>query len=227
VSAAEWSRSPRRWLAFPAIVALVVVGVWVTGGLLADSFKVSMALVTVWFLVTATAVFLLARSRRGLAVPLVAGYLIAAAGVGGFLFWSTVHTKTVNERVVVGRPASTMSDATATAAAVPVQEQTGRFVSGEHETKGVASVVRLSDGSRMVTLTGFSTAAGPDVRVRVVPGHTDDGGAKGNVDLGGLKGNKGNQQYELPEGLDAKGYSVVIWCRAFSAVFGSAFLQPA
>ena len=224
MSTAAWSESPRRWLAFPAVVALVVVGVWVTGGLIADSFRVSMALVTVWFIVLAVAVFLLARSRRGLAVPLVAGYLVAAVAVGGFLL-ASMRSKTVHERVVVGKPASS-APAGGAAAATPVQEQTGRFTSGEHETTGVANVVKLPSGKRMLTLTSFSTSPGPDVRVRIVPGHTDNGGAKGNVDLGGLKGDKGDQQYELPAGLDPKGYSVVIWCRAFSAVFGSAFLQP-
>ena len=222
MSTAAWSESPRRWLVFPAVVALVVVGVWVTGGLIADSFRVSMALVTAWFVLLAIGVFVLARSRRGLAVPLVAGYLIAAVGVGGFLLLS-MRSKTVHERVVVGRPASA---ATAAPAAVPIEEQTGRFTSGEHETNGVASVVRLPSGKRMLTLTRFSTSPGPDVRVRIVPGRTDNGGAKGNVDLGGLKGDKGDQQYELPDGLDPKGYSVVVWCRAFSAVFGSAFLRP-
>jgi hypothetical protein len=227
MSTAEWTQSPRRWIAFPATLALVVVGVWIAGGVLADSFKVSMALLTVWFLVTAAAVFLVARSRRGLAMPLVAGYLIAAGGVGGYLFLTTIRHKTVNERVVVGAPASVMkSSSSAAAAAGPIQEQMGRFVSGEHDTSGVASIVRLPGGKRMLTLTSFSTSPGPDVRVRIVPGRTDDGGAKGNVDLGGLKGDKGNQQYELPDGLDPKGYSVVIWCRAFSAVFGSAYLQP-
>jgi hypothetical protein len=135
-----------------------------------------------------------------------------------------MRSKTVHERVVVGKPAGS-APAGGAAAATPVQEQTGRFTSGEHETTGVANVVKLPSGKRMHTLTSFSTSPGPDVRVRIVPGHTDNGGAKGNVDLGGLKGDKGDQQYELPAGLDPKGYSVVIWCRAFSAVFGSAFLQ--
>src|SRR4051794_15159541 len=182
MSTAELSQSSRRWLAFPAMVAVVVVGVWITGGVIADSFRVSMALVTAWFIVLAVAVFLLARSRRGLAVPLVAGYLIAAGAVGGFLLLS-MRSTTVDERVVVGRPASASSDTgTSTAKAAQVEEQTGRFVSGEHDTSGVANVVRLPSGKRMLTLTRFTTSPGPDVRVRIVPGKTDNGGAKGNVD---------------------------------------------
>jgi hypothetical protein len=44
------------------------------------------------------------------------------------------------------------------------------------------------------------------------------------VDLGGLKGNRGDQQYEIPAGVRVSGRTLVIWCRAFSAAFGSARL---
>ena len=47
--------------------------------------------------------------------------------------------------------------------------------------------------------------------------------------FGVLKGNKGNQQYDIPRGLDPDRYStVVIWCRAFSSELrqGSASLMP-
>jgi electron transfer DM13 len=46
------------------------------------------------------------------------------------------------------------------------------------------------------------------------------------VDLGALKGNRGDQQYRLPRGTGLRGRAVVIWCRAFSARFGSAVLTP-
>jgi hypothetical protein len=92
----------------------------------------------------------------------------------------------------------------------------GRFVSGEHETRGVASVVRKRDGRRFLTLTGFDTSPGPDLRVRVGPA---------KVDLGALKGNRGDQQYSIPHGTRVT--SVVIWCRAFSASFGAAQLGAA
>lgn len=42
--------------------------------------------------------------------------------------------------------------------------------------------------------------------------------------LGALKGNRGAQQYEVPPGTARAGHTVVIWCRAFSATFGSARL---
>ena len=47
------------------------------------------------------------------------------------------------------------------------------------------------------------------------------------VDLGRLKGNKGNQQYGIPDDVDVRRYStVVIWCRAFTALFARAELRP-
>jgi hypothetical protein len=86
-------------------------------------------------------------------------------------------------------------------------------------------VIRDTDGRRYLTLTSFSTSPGPDLRVRLVPGDASDGGADGAVDLGALKGNRGDQQYVIPRGVDVSGRTVVIWCRAFSAPFGSAKLR--
>jgi len=85
--------------------------------------------------------------------------------------------------------------------------------------------VKLADGRRVLTLTSFETAAGPDLRVRIVPGASTDGGADEAIDLGALKGNRGDQQYALPDGLEARNHTVVIWCRAFSALFGSTLLE--
>jgi hypothetical protein len=44
-------------------------------------------------------------------------------------------------------------------------------------------------------------------------------------DLGRLKGNEGNQNYNVPSEADPEKYRVVvIWCRAFSVPFGYAEL---
>jgi Electron transfer DM13 len=45
------------------------------------------------------------------------------------------------------------------------------------------------------------------------------------VNLGRLKGNIGNQNYPIPTGTDISKYNtVLIWCHAYSVLFGSAFL---
>lgn len=50
--------------------------------------------------------------------------------------------------------------------------------------------------------------------------------APGYVDLGKLKGNKGNQNYTIPDDVDvaAQG-SIVIYCKPFHVIFSVASLQ--
>lgn len=195
-------------LAALATAAVVVLGVWVAGGVVTDRFRVAAALTAAWFAVAAGLAFVVGRRRPRLRWWIGAAYLLTAGAIGGYLAYTTNRTTTVHERLARGAAVAS-----------------GAFTSGEHPTRGTARIVALRDGRRVLTLSGFSTAAGPDVRVRLVPGRTRDGGAEGNVDLGGLKGNVGNQQYALPADAPARAVSVVIWCRAFSAEFGTAFLS--
>ncbi|WP_258804580.1 DM13 domain-containing protein [Pseudarthrobacter sp. NS4] len=47
-------------------------------------------------------------------------------------------------------------------------------------------------------------------------------GSAGHYDLGLLKGNQGNQVYEIPAGVDLSKYpSVDLWCVQFSVSFGA------
>jgi Electron transfer DM13 len=197
----------------------------VTGGGISNDFRTSMALTAVWFaLVGAVCMAIGLRSRR-FRLPVLGAYFATAAVVGGYLGLSTLRDRVVDERVVTGSAAPTSAPAQARPERRNVQLAAGRFRSHEHETKGTAKVVRLADGRRFLTLTSFATSAGPDLRVRLVPGDTSDGGASGSIDLGALKGNRGDQQYELPRRAALAGRTVVIWCRAFSAPFGSAPLR--
>jgi hypothetical protein len=71
----------------------------------------------------------------------------------------------------------------------------------------------------------FTTDNGPDLFVYLVPPDAADGTVDGFVDLGRLKGNQGDQQYDVPAGVDVgPGWRVVIWCRAFSVNFTEAAL---
>jgi hypothetical protein len=46
------------------------------------------------------------------------------------------------------------------------------------------------------------------------------------VNVGKLKANNGNQNYDITEGTDLSKYdTVLIWCRPFSVLFGSAELN--
>jgi hypothetical protein len=125
-----------------------------------------------------------------------------------------------------------MGNSEAASRSEPVKVVTGRFHSNAHETKGVATIYRLDDGRRALRLTEFSTSNGPDVRVYLVAASDvqkeDAAKRAGFVDLGPLKGNIGDQNYDVPAGLDLTKYRAVsIWCRRFSVNFGAAPLTEA
>jgi electron transfer DM13 len=108
----------------------------------------------------------------------------------------------------------------------------GRFHTNAHQTSGLATIYLLPDGRRVLRLTQFATSNGPDVRVYLVAARDvqAEAAAKqaGFVDLGALKGNIGDQNYNIPLDLDlAKYQAVSIWCRRFSVNFGAAPLVEA
>ena len=125
---------------------------------------------------------------------------------------------TVNEAVPVTAAASS-ADAVSLAK--------GTFHSNAHETIGTATILSLSDDRRILRLTNFSTSNGPDVRVYLVaaPDVNDEATveAAGYIELGVMKGNKGDQNYDVPTAVDLARYrTVTIWCKRFSVNFGSA-----
>ena len=217
------SRSPLALLAVPIVAITVLAGVWVAGGAISNDFRTSMALTAVWFAVCAVTCLLVARRWRSLRVPVLAAFVLTAGAVGAYLAATTLRDRVVHEQVIRVAPATTSSDGQTSRG--PVEVAHGRFRSHEHTTAGTARVIRTPDGRHLLTLTSFSTSPGPDLRVRLVPGVSFDGTADGAVDLGRLKGNRGDQQYVIPRGTAVTGRTVVIWCRAFSAPFGSALLN--
>ncbi|MGB3687342.1 MAG: DM13 domain-containing protein, partial [Ornithinimicrobium sp.] len=66
---------------------------------------------------------------------------------------------------------------------------------------------------------------GPDLFVYLVPDTAGPGSVDGFVDVGSLKGNVGDQQYDVPDDVAvADGWRVVVWCRAFAVTFTEATL---
>lgn len=136
--------------------------------------------------------------------------LVAAAAAGGYLLYASSVDRVVREQVAVAAPGS-------------VAVGRGAFTSAGHETTGTATLLQLAEGGTVLTLTELETDPGPDLRVYLVTGGADELGDV--VDLGALKGNKGDQQYDVPPSVDTGRHrTVVIWCRAFSVAFGSARL---
>jgi pentapeptide MXKDX repeat protein len=109
---------------------------------------------------------------------------------------------------------------------------TGKFHGKVHATSGRATVYQEADGKLVLRLTNFKTSNGPDVHVILVA--TKDAGDDANflknnterVELGKLKGNEGDQNYEIPDGTDlAKFRTVSVYCERFNANFGAAPLE--
>jgi hypothetical protein len=93
---------------------------------------------------------------------------------------------------------------------------------GIHDAEGIAKQISLEDGRQFVRFENFKVTNGPDLFVYLAT----DKSASDFVDLGKLKANNGNQNYQIPSGTDLSKYNtVVIWCKAFSVLFGSAELK--
>ena len=151
--------------------------------------------------------------------PLIYGFLILLAVIG----WAAFRPERlfINAKVneTLPTPQSTNTSETVLAS--------GKFHSVAHESSGNASIYQLADGKRILRLTKFATSNGPDVHVYLVAANdaTDSETVKkaGFVELGSLKGNIGDQNYELPADLDLSKYrAVTIWCQRFGVNFGTA-----
>jgi hypothetical protein len=108
----------------------------------------------------------------------------------------------------------------------------GTFHGAAHATSGKAEVYVGKNGKETLRLSDFKTSNGPDVHVVLIAA-TD---AQDNenfldkkvkrVELGKLKGNEGNQNYEIPRGTDLSKFKTVsIYCERFNANFGTAPLM--
>ena len=102
----------------------------------------------------------------------------------------------------------------------------GSFVSLDHATSGQAAVLELADGARYLRFEGFETDNGPDLFVYLSTSPPDGEEAAFDddvVNLGRLKGNIGDQNFEVPAGVELGRFaSVVIWCDRFDSAFGAA-----
>ena len=93
---------------------------------------------------------------------------------------------------------------------------------GIHDAQGIAKVIPIEGGSNVLRLEDLVVTNGRDLYVYL----STDNSASDFIDVGRLKANIGNQNYEVPEGTDLTKYdTVLIWCKAFSVLFGSADLR--
>jgi hypothetical protein len=191
--------------------------------------------------------------RRRIRTIVAAGIAVVGLVIGLVLFkpWllfvdvrvdeqlPTVATATAQAQPspVASSPASAVPSAavpSAPAPAGPVQLAAGSLISHEHTTSGTVRIIKQPDGVRVLTLEDLATSNGPDVHVWLSAAHVVEGtggwftaGSADHYDLGIIKGNQGNQVYEIPADVDLSKYtSVDLWCVQFSVSFGATELSP-
>ena len=113
---------------------------------------------------------------------------------------------------------------TAPNAATTTVLKSGSFASYAHETEGKAELL-MEGNRRILRLSGFKTSNGPDVHVLLVK-NNDPKMLENSVDLGSIKGNLGDQNYEIPASVSTDEIrAATIWCKRFNVSFGGAPLE--
>jgi len=114
----------------------------------------------------------------------------------------------------------------APATGAPTALSDGRFqgLTG-HRGAGTATAFALADGAQLVRLTEFDISNGPGLELYLVP-RADARDVRDGVKVADLKGNRGDQNYAVPKGLDLSSgtWTVLIWCAPFTVEVANATL---
>ncbi len=164
------------------------------------------------------------QTQNKILYAIIGTVLIAWLLFGFFGVQALFVNRTVNEQT----PVVKVIDAGVTTI-TPIKAE-GKFVKGD-STYTISGNVLVVDST--VSLTDFDVTNGPDLFVYLVSASSTDNqtvkdavASGAFVNLGELKGNRGNQNYVLPSGVEFNDQSVIsIWCRRFSRNFGSALLE--
>jgi hypothetical protein len=128
----------------------------------------------------------------------------------------------------------TLSSAVGQDVVAPLQlvQAAGEFVAVDHAATGRAYIEAVGTETYLVFDQGFSTNAGPDLKVILYNGEATTAGdipeqiAEGSyVELAPIQSFSGAQRYLIPAEIDINDYwAVSIWCRAFNVTFSYAAL---
>ena len=217
-----------RLLAALAVATALGVGLLVLQRWAADTKTGAIVLVSAWFAIVGIGVLVALRDRPQLRGPALGTYVVIALASAFVGYWTGFRDDRVDEDVVVATMAARGEDrASALAgevdregvadrrAAGPVELADGDFEGADgHAGSGVATVVRRTDGARTLTFTDFDVDPGVKVEVWLTRDASD---VDDRVELGGLKGNVGDQQYGIPADADLGAYdTVVLYCTPFT-----------
>jgi hypothetical protein len=155
--------------------------------------------------------------------------ILVTVGLAAFQPWKLWIDESADEAPPVEAAAAGPEGGSSPPAAARVGPKevfgTRTWNSVEHGTTGRVRIYQKADGSHVLRLEDLDTSNGPDLRLVLSKGayETQNDLSRGWLDLGRLKGNKGNSNYTIRAGTDLNQYrSVVIWCQRFDAVFAAA-----
>ena len=164
--------------------------------------------------------------RMAIIRPVRLGLMVVAAAVLAGMAWYLVSPLFVDHRVSEATPPDVE------AASVPTHRGSFGEVDAIHKGEGQATFYRPPDGKVVLRLENFRVTNGPDLYVYLsghpAPRSSAELHHAPDYEVAVLKGNIGDQNYELPPDLDLDGVkSVVIYCKRFTTVFSTAELRPA
>ncbi len=118
------------------------------------------------------------------------------------------------KKEVTNAPSTTITDGLTT-----IYQAT--FSSSAHTTTGTVKLSKDAAGKKYLVFDNFKTDSGPDLRVYL----SEDLGASNYTEITNKVIN-GTYQLTVDNGVDTdKKRKVLIWCKAFSVLFGSADLK--
>ena len=114
-----------------------------------------------------------------------------------------------------GEPKVMVEDAPEAPTAAKISEVMGTI---GHPASGTVQVIQTADGP-IARFEDFSTINGPRLHVYLAK----DLNADEYIDLGPIKGTRGNINYELPDDVDLSEYKYILhWCVPFGVLFNFA-----
>ena len=213
-------------LSLAAVGTLIGLPALILQRWVAETRFAAIVLVLAWFAVVAVALALFVRRRRGLRAPVLGSFALILAGTLAVGYLTGFRDMVVDEEVAMAdtrapapqREQGLSGGRPATAAAPkrgPVELARGRFEGADgHAGTGTAKVVGEPDGTRLLTFTEFDVDPGVDVDVYL---SASSAGIDDALKLDDLKGNVGDQEYEVPADVDLRRHSnVVLWCNPFT-----------
>lgn len=222
--------SRERILSAFVVASALGIGLLVLQRWVAETKPAAITLVALWFVIVGVLALIASSRRPELRGPVLGTYVAIAVATVAIGYVTGFRDTKVDEDVVMAAERVAGADRDAALAggeseqpepkkpkqpAEPVELARGGFTGADgHAGTGTATIVRNTDGSRSLTFTDFDVDPGAKVVVWLT---RDETSLDHRIDLGGLKGNVGDQEYDLPDDADLRSYdTVVLYCTPFT-----------